>query len=182
MSDSCFRCPLQNGHRCPRLRHGQPVLHARLLHGLRHVRPRLPERHAHSSRTSPSAGRPASRSSCTRSTCRALFLLGFPFLRSSPGSRRGEETSKHFDAGAELQVFRRDKPQGFWWDRGLLAKDVLAYISADLPDTEETREWVKAYARTKLITFPPGRNLPRVAFRRDRARETPGRVTRSEEE
>ena len=31
-------------------------------------------------------------------------------------------------------------------------KDVLAYISADLPDTEETREWVKSYTRTKLIT------------------------------
>ena len=40
---------------------------------------------------------------------------------------------------------------GFWWDRGLLAKDVLAYISADLPDSEETREWVKSYASTKLI-------------------------------
>ena len=63
--------------------------------------------------------------------------------------RRGDQ--QHFDAGAELQIFRRDKPHGFWWDRGLLAKDILAYISADLPDTEETREWVKAYARTKLI-------------------------------
>ncbi len=67
-------------------------------------------------------------------------------------TRTAMEISKHFDAGAELQVFRRDKPQGFWWDRGLLAKDVLAYISADLPDTEETREWMKAYARTKLLT------------------------------
>lgn len=66
-------------------------------------------------------------------------------------TRTAEEISKHFDAGAELQVFRSDKPHGFWWNRGLLAKDVLAYISADLPDTEETREWVKAYARTKLI-------------------------------
>jgi len=66
-------------------------------------------------------------------------------------SRTAEEISKHFEAGAELQVFRRDKPHGFWWDRGLLAKDVLAYVSADLPDTEETREWVKVYARTKLI-------------------------------
>ena len=66
-------------------------------------------------------------------------------------TRTAEEISKHFDAGAELQVFRRDKPHGFWWDRGLLAEDVLAYISADLPDTEETREWVKTYARTKLI-------------------------------
>jgi len=51
-----------------------------------------------------------------------------------------------------LQVFRRDKPNGFWGDRGLLAKDVLAYISADLPDTEQTREWVKANTRTRLIT------------------------------
>jgi hypothetical protein len=67
-------------------------------------------------------------------------------------TRTAEEISRHFDAGAELQVFRQDKPHGFWWDRGLLAKDVLAYISADLPDTEETREWVKTYARTKLIT------------------------------
>jgi len=66
-------------------------------------------------------------------------------------TRTAEEISKHFDAGAELQVFRRDKPHGFWWDRGLLANDVLAYISADLPDTEETREWVKTYARAKLI-------------------------------
>lgn len=65
--------------------------------------------------------------------------------------RRG--ISKHFDAGAELQVFRRDKPHGFWWDRGLLAKDVLAYISADLPDTEETREWMRSYARTKLLAL-----------------------------
>ena len=63
-------------------------------------------------------------------------------------TRTAEEISKHFDAGAELQVFRRDKPHGFWWDRGLLAKDVLAYISADLPDTEEARERVKSYART----------------------------------
>lgn len=66
-------------------------------------------------------------------------------------TRTAEEISKHFDAGAELQVFRRDKPRGFWWDRGLLAKDVLAYISADLPDTEKTREWVRSYARTKLL-------------------------------
>jgi hypothetical protein len=59
-------------------------------------------------------------------------------------TRTAEEISQHFDAGAELPVFRRDKPHGFWWDRGLLAKDVLAYVSADLPDTGETREWVKA--------------------------------------
>ena len=66
-------------------------------------------------------------------------------------TRTAEEISRHFDAGAELQVFRRDKPQGFWWDRGILAQDVLAYISADLPDTEQTREWVRSYARTKLM-------------------------------
>lgn len=66
-------------------------------------------------------------------------------------TRTAEEISKHFDAGAELQVFRRDKLHGFWWDRGLLAKDVLAYLSADLPDTEETREWVRLYARRKLL-------------------------------
>jgi len=63
--------------------------------------------------------------------------------------RRGDQQTLR--RRRELQVFRRDKPHGFWWDRGLLAKDVLAYISADLPDTEETREWVTTYARTKLV-------------------------------
>jgi hypothetical protein len=66
-------------------------------------------------------------------------------------TRTAEEISRHFGAGAELQVFRRDRPQGFWWDRGLLSKDVLAYISADLPDTDATREWMQTYARKKLI-------------------------------
>ena len=32
-------------------------------------------------------------------------------------TQTAEEISKHFDVGAELQVFRRDKPHGFWWDR-----------------------------------------------------------------
>ncbi len=67
-------------------------------------------------------------------------------------TRTAEEISRQFNAGAELQVFRRDKPHGFWWDRKLLARDVLAYISADLPDTEATREWIKSHARTKLLT------------------------------
>jgi len=48
-------------------------------------------------------------------------------------TRTAEEISQHFDAGAELPVFRRDKPHGFWWDRGLLAKDVLAYVSRTSP-------------------------------------------------
>ena len=66
-------------------------------------------------------------------------------------TQTAREISEHFNAGAELQVFRRDKPHGFWWDRGFLSRDVLAYISADLPDTEETRVWMKAYARRTLL-------------------------------
>ena len=98
-------------------------------------------------------------------------------------TRTAEEISRHFGAGAELQVFRRDRPQGFWWDRGLLAKDVLAYISADLPDTEETRRWMHRYARTKLI----GRFRQDAIYLRWLSMETElvrpvERVTRSEEE
>ncbi|MBI2001042.1 MAG: hypothetical protein HYV46_14395 [candidate division NC10 bacterium] len=61
------------------------------------------------------------------------------------------EISKHFDGGADLQIFRRDKPHGFWWDRGFLSKDVLAYISADLPDSEKTRAWMRDYAKRRLL-------------------------------
>ena len=61
------------------------------------------------------------------------------------------EIARRF-GGAELQVFRRgQEPEGAWWHLGFLWKDVLAYVMADVPDTEESRKWVREYARSRLL-------------------------------
>lgn len=52
--------------------------------------------------------------------------------------------------GGTLFVFRRNPPRGFWWDQGMVDRDVLALIEVDVPDTSESREWLRAYARDVL--------------------------------
>lgn len=52
--------------------------------------------------------------------------------------------------GGTLFAFRQDAPRGFWWDRGIVDRDVLALIEVDVPDTEEARTWLRFYARDVL--------------------------------
>src|SRR5205823_5483919 len=52
--------------------------------------------------------------------------------------------------GGTVFIFRHDPPQGFWWDQGVVDRDVLALIEVDVPDTMESREWLRAYARGVL--------------------------------
>lgn len=52
--------------------------------------------------------------------------------------------------GGTLFIFHHDPPQGFWWDEGIVDRDVLALIEVDVPDTAESREWLRAYARGVL--------------------------------
>ncbi|SRR6266496_6061909 len=52
--------------------------------------------------------------------------------------------------GGTLFVFRHDPPRGFWWNEGIIARDVLAVIEVDVRDTTESREWLRAYARDVL--------------------------------
>ena len=61
-----------------------------------------------------------------------------------------DELARRFGGGT-LFVFRHDPPRGFWWDEGIVDRDVLALIEVDVPDTTESREWIRAYARDTLL-------------------------------
>ena len=37
-----------------------------------------------------------------------------------------------------LFIFRHDPPRGFWWDEGIVDRDVLVLIEVDVPDTRES--------------------------------------------
>src|SRR5438128_11502961 len=60
-----------------------------------------------------------------------------------------DELARRFGGGT-LFIFRHDPPRGFWWDQGVVARDVLALIEVDVPDTTESRDWLRAYARNAL--------------------------------
>jgi len=60
-----------------------------------------------------------------------------------------DELAQQFGGGT-LFMFRHDAPRGFWWDQGIIDRDVLALIELDLPDTEAARAWLRAYARDVL--------------------------------
>jgi hypothetical protein len=60
-----------------------------------------------------------------------------------------EEISKQFGGGV-LHRFENDPPEGFWYDRGDLYRDVLAFLEVDIPDIVEAREWLHSYAKTIL--------------------------------
>ena len=60
-----------------------------------------------------------------------------------------DELAQQFGGGT-LFLFRHEPPQGFWWDEGIVDRDVLALIEVDVPDTTESREWMRAYARDVL--------------------------------
>jgi hypothetical protein len=60
-----------------------------------------------------------------------------------------DELARRFGGGT-LFIFRHDPPRGFWWDQGVLDRDVLALIEVDVPDTMDSREWLRAYARDIL--------------------------------
>ena len=60
-----------------------------------------------------------------------------------------EELAQRFGGGT-LFLFRQEAPRGFWWDQGIVDRDVLALIEVDVPDTGATRAWLRAYARDVL--------------------------------
>lgn len=62
-----------------------------------------------------------------------------------------EEIAQQFGGGT-LFVFRHDPPRGFWWDQRIVDRDVLALLEVDVPDTEESRAWLRAYARRALCS------------------------------
>jgi hypothetical protein len=61
-----------------------------------------------------------------------------------------DEIARRFGGGT-LFVSRHDPPRGFWWDQGIVDRDVLALLEVDVPDTNESRAWLRAYARDVLL-------------------------------
>jgi len=66
-------------------------------------------------------------------------------------TQTAEEIAIGRQEGGTLHIFREGSPQGFWWDRGIVARDVLAILEVDMRDTPENREWLKSYTRAVLL-------------------------------
>ena len=62
-----------------------------------------------------------------------------------------DEIARELEAGGILRVFRDGNPRGFWWDKGIVHRDVLALLEVDLVDSPEMRQWFKSYAREVLL-------------------------------
>ena len=88
-----------------------------------------------------------------------LLRLPLSYNPDASGHREPVENEKFLDTadeiarqfgGGTLFVFRHDAPRGFWWDEGLVDRDVLALIEVDVPESMKSREWLRAYARDVL--------------------------------
>lgn len=53
--------------------------------------------------------------------------------------------------GCLLHLYRETSPHGFWWQKNVVQGDDIAIIEVDIPDTKESREWLKTYARDVLV-------------------------------
>ncbi len=62
--------------------------------------------------------------------------------------RTAREIAEHFEGGGTYHP----EPVGFWWDRGIVGRDVLALLEVDIPDTKRDRDWLESYARRVLLS------------------------------
>ncbi len=60
------------------------------------------------------------------------------------------EITEHFEEGGTI-FDSGDPPTGFWWDKGFVDRDVLVILEVDIPDTPQSRAWLKSYAREVLL-------------------------------
>jgi hypothetical protein len=71
-------------------------------------------------------------------------LLRLPVFHNpdAAGHRASVEDGKFLDTADELArrfgggtlfIFRHDPPRGFWWDQGIVERDLLALIEVDVP-------------------------------------------------
>jgi hypothetical protein len=90
----------------------------------------------------------------------AIIRLPLEYNPDSHGHRRRVEDEKYVETAKEIAekfgggtLFRWEhgNPKGFWWGCGVLYDDDLAAIEVDVPDTRESRQWLREYARRILI-------------------------------
>ncbi len=63
--------------------------------------------------------------------------------------RTGDEVARLFGGGT-LSRFPPGSYRGFWWDRGIVHRDVLALLEVDIPNTRGERARIVSYARRVL--------------------------------
>ncbi len=61
-----------------------------------------------------------------------------------------EEIAKEFGGGL-LHRYLETPLKGFWWSRNIVQRDDIALLEVDVPETRESREWLKSYARNILL-------------------------------
>lgn len=61
-----------------------------------------------------------------------------------------EEIAKEFGGGL-LHRYPDTPSKGFWWSRNIVQGEDIALLEVDVPDTGESREWLKSYARNVLL-------------------------------
>ncbi len=90
----------------------------------------------------------------------AIIRLPVEYNADAQGARRPVEDEKFIETAREIAaqfgggtLFRWEegKPTGFWWGNGVLYDDDLAAVEVDVPDTEESRIWLRRYARNVLM-------------------------------
>lgn len=62
-----------------------------------------------------------------------------------------DEIATEFQEGGTLHIHRDGRVSGFWWDKGVVDHDVHAVLEVDIPDTEEARGRLRAYAKAVLL-------------------------------
>lgn len=62
-----------------------------------------------------------------------------------------DDVARQFQGGGTLHVFRSGEARGFWWNKGIVDRDVLALLEVDVPDTAESRRWLRRYAQDVLV-------------------------------
>ena len=90
----------------------------------------------------------------------ALILLPLYYNPDKKGKRRPVEKEKFLSTAGEIALqfgggmlwkYSDSPPRGFWWDKGILDRDQLCLIEVDIPDDEQSRAWLKTYARGVLM-------------------------------
>jgi hypothetical protein len=90
----------------------------------------------------------------------ALIILPVKYNPDPQGTRKpiedekfiktAEEIAKMFGGGT-IHRYPGGNVEGFWWDKDILYTDVHAVLEADVPDTTQSRTWLRTHAKKMLL-------------------------------
>lgn len=90
----------------------------------------------------------------------ALILLPVTYNPDAQGRRMpvedakfvttADEIAREFGGGTIFR-FQEGSAEGFWWEKGVLFQDDLAVVEVDIPDSGDSREWIRKYSKDVLM-------------------------------